>query len=141
MTWRTGTDAGPLPATPIASHRTDGYLPPMAKLVIVVAMLLVQVQPLAGAVLCERHHAEPAAACATTTEHHQPGTSHGDSHPDPASDEQCAVTHACAAATPVIRADAGTPDAGPGHDATALATATDRPAAGLRSPPFHPPKV
>lgn len=112
----------------------------MAKLVIVVAMLLVQVQPVAGAVLCQRHHAEPAAACATTADHHQPGTSHADGPSDPAGDDQCATTHACAAATSVIRADAGTPVAGPDHAAAARPDATDRPATGLRSPPFHPPK-
>lgn len=112
----------------------------MAKLVIVVAMLLVQVQPLAGAVLCERHHAEPAAACATTTEHHQPGTSHNDSQPVPASDDQCAVTHACAAATPVIRTDRGAPNALPGLHLAVLPAPEALAALGLRSPPFHPPK-
>lgn len=112
----------------------------MAKLVIVVAMLLVQVRPLAGAVLCQRHHEQPAWACATTTEHHQPGTGHTEGGADPAGDEQCAITHSCAAATPVIRADAtalgGTPE-----DAVAGSPAAgDRAATGLRSPPFHPPK-
>ena len=103
----------------------------MAKFAIVMAMLLVQVQPLAGAVLCQRHHEQPAAACATTTEHHQPGSGHSADHGDPASDDQCAITHACAAATPVIRGDAAGPAQPASHLVAPLPAVADRPVTGL----------
>jgi hypothetical protein len=112
----------------------------MAKLAIVVAMLLVQVQPVAGAVLCERHHEQPAPAFATTTEHHQPGTGHGEGFADLAGDEQCATNHACAAATPVIRADATAPGGTPEYAVAGCPPTGARAASGLRCPPFHPPK-
>ncbi len=113
----------------------------MVTLAVVVAMFLVQAQPLVGAVLCERHHEQSAAAGATTAEHHQPGSGHSADHGDSESDDQCAITHACAAATPVIRVDA----AGPARPASLMVAprpaVADRLVTGWHSPPYHPPKA
>jgi hypothetical protein len=112
----------------------------MPKLVIALAMFLVQAQPIAGAVLCQRHHPQPAAPCASATEHHQPGTDHGEHPADPGSADQCAITHACAPAAPVIRTDANVPGATPEYAIAGPPAVGDRAAGGLPSPPFHPPK-
>ncbi len=128
------------PAVPVAGRCTVDYHAAMVKLVVVVAMLLMQVQPLVGSVLCQRHHDQPAAACGTSAEHHPSGTDHTDDHGDHTSDEQCATTHACAAATPVISADSPGKYAVPDHRSAVASIETDRAPQGLRSPPFHPPK-
>ncbi len=112
----------------------------MAKFLVVVAMFLMQVQPLAGAVLCQGHHDRPGVTCGTGTEHQPSGTQGTTDHGDHANADQCAATHACAAATPVIRADSPGKDAVLEHRLAPASAGTDRAPLGLRNPPFHPPK-
>jgi hypothetical protein len=107
------------------------------------AMLLVQAQPLVGAALCHGHHEQPGSACSTGAEHHQSDSESTETrdHGEHQGDDQCAATHACAAATAVIRTN------GPDRDAllsdllAVSAVVVDSAPLGLRSPPFHPPKA
>lgn len=112
----------------------------MSRYVVLLAMLLVQTQPLIGSALCQGHHDQPGAACGTGAEHHQSGTDHSDDHGDHTSDDQCAATHACAAAAAVIRADGPDEETGQAHLLAMPAATTDCAPLGLRSPPFQPPK-
>jgi hypothetical protein len=116
----------------------------MSRYVMLLAMLLVQAQPLVGAALCHGHHDQPTSACSTGGGHHQSGTPQSgdhDDHGDQGSDDQCAATHACAAAAAVIRADGPDRGAFTGYRLAVATAEADRALLGLRSPPFHPPKA
>ncbi len=112
----------------------------MSKVAVVLAMLLLQVQPVVGAVLCQQHHQVRQAACMTGEGHAEHGVSQVPHHPDQQSADQCAASAACTSAVPVVRPSTSglislerPALVGPIH---ALA----QPATGLRTPPFHPPK-
>ncbi len=118
----------------------------MSRYVMLLAMLLVQAQPLVGAALCHGHHQQPGSACSPGAEHHQSPTDHSnhtDSHEqgEHQGEDHCAATHACATATAVIRTDGPIRDALMGDLLTVSAVVVDSAPLGLRSSLFHPPKA
>jgi hypothetical protein len=112
----------------------------MSRYVMLLAFVLAQAQPLAGAVLCHEHHDRSVSACGTTDAHHQSGTDQTHDHDEHSGDEQCAATHACTPASAVMRADGPERDALIGHRLAVSVVEIDSAPQGLRSPPFHPPK-
>lgn len=115
----------------------------MSRYVMLLAMLLVQAQPLVGAALCHGHHQQPGSACSTGADHHQSHTPPTNSHDhgEHQGDDQCAATHACAAAAAVIRTDGPVRDALMGDLLAVSAVVVDSAPLGLRSSLFHPPKA
>lgn len=126
----------------IAPYRTAPYLAGMSKCVMVIAMLLFQVQPVIGAVLCEQHHAVMEHDCGHGTDP-QGSTSHHSSQQSPDQDnaDHCASAAACtsvarmfvAEAVPFFAADVPT-DVPP-------AAGMSAPAEWFHAAPFHPPKA
>lgn len=124
----------------IAGASPGCYLQAMSKVAVVLAMLLLQVQPVVGAVLCQQHHQVPQAACMTGEGHAEHGVSQVPHHPDQQSADQCAASAACTSVVAVVRPSMRglTPLEQPAP-AGPIAAST-LPATGLHSLPFHPPK-
>lgn len=112
----------------------------MAKLLVVVAMLLVQVQPVAGAVLCQRHHEMAAHACVAMSEGRPDAMHHGDDQTAPA-DHDCARMLACSPASPAVVAASVQVDTQVVITALAAMRGTTLPPAVAQARPFHPPRA
>ena len=110
----------------------------MAKLAVALAMFLVQVQPLAGAALCQRHHQAMDHACSMTAAEHA-GMDH-DSGTAPA-EHDCTQLAACALPSLAIVPGHASLDARPELAVTAPSQPSDLAPQAAQRPPFHPPRA
>lgn len=125
---------------PIVARRTGGYPSVMPKLVIALAMFLVQAQPIAGAVLCQRHHETAAHTCSGSPEAHHDATHHGEDESAPA-DEECAQMLACSPAPPAVVPTDLPIQARPSISPLVTIPPTASLSAVAQARPFHPPRA
>ncbi|MCA9721141.1 MAG: hypothetical protein KC489_01835 [Gemmatimonadetes bacterium] len=110
----------------------------MAKLAIVFAIFLVQVQPLAGAALCQRHYQAMDHACSMTAAEHD-GMVH-ESGTAPA-EHECTQLAACALPSLAIVPGHATLDPHPELAVTVPGQPSDLAPQAAQRPPFHPPRA
>ncbi|MCL4866557.1 MAG: hypothetical protein KJZ47_11740 [Gemmatimonadales bacterium] len=111
----------------------------MAKFVVVVAMLLIQGQPLVSAALCQRHHEMTARACAASSEERPDAMQHGEDGTAP-SDHDCDRMLACSLVPPAI-VPTDPPQIRSSFTYCLTIPRTIFPPAVVQARPFHPPKA
>lgn len=112
----------------------------MAKFVVVVAMLLIQGQPLVSAALCQRNHEMTAHACAPSSEERPDAMQHGQDGTAP-SDHHCDRMLACSLVPPAILPTDLTPQVRSSFTYCLTIPRTTYPPAVVPARPFHPPKA
>lgn len=105
----------------------------MPRFALLLAMALVQAQPLIGAMACEQHHTEMGPDCM------EPGSTTSKSTPP--GDHDCAAMAVCAPASPAVVPDFQLTLRLVGQRLVTPLVRDAAPPSALRTPPFHPPKA
>lgn len=112
----------------------------MAKVVVMVAMLFLQVQPLLGAVLCQRHHEMAAHSCTAPSEV-RPDAMHHDMNGSAPADHDCDQMLACSLAPPASLPTDLHPQVRPSITSSVIIPWTSFAPAVVQARPFHPPRT
>ncbi len=111
----------------------------MPRLVVVLAMCLVQLQPLAAAAACQHHHAMAASHHCTGPADHRAMT--GETQHDHSMADECLASQACTStAAAVVAVTMPLAQASPSI-AAAMQAPVENPESALPASPFHPPKA